>query len=118
MRSDLDNDEWLKNVNISPVSRIGPSWDYGFPNYKAHQKDQYFYIQKSLEDERLFGLDYVLSYNPLDKQLYELIKRDIGYENLLEMQKLDFSLQKSIAAQPDSERDFDIDISLDSPFLR
>ncbi len=115
---DLDKDDWLEKVDITPIPKIAPTWDYSFPNYKAHQTDPYFYIQGSQEEERLVGMDYLLSFEPRDKQLYERVKRDIGYKSLLEMQMLDFSLQKSIAAQTETERDFDIDISLESPFLR
>jgi hypothetical protein len=116
--TDLDKDDWLDNVDITPTYRISATWDYGYPNYKAHQNDQYFYIQAFKEKERLGGLDYILSYDFSSKQMYDWIKENIKYEDLLVMQNQDFSLQSRIAIQPDGERDFDIDISLDSPFLR
>lgn len=116
--SDLDKTDWVDRVNVTPTPMIAPTWDYGFPNYKAHQNDRYYYIQGAREKERLVGLDRILAYDPLRNRVYTWMKQEMGFDQLLEMQKQDFRLQKRIAAQPEAERDFDIDISLDSPFLR
>lgn len=116
--NDLDKADWIDKVDITPTARVVPQWDYGFPNYKAHQDDPYFYIQGWQEVERLTGLDYVLAYSSSCNQGYDWIKQEVGYEQLLKMQELDFGLQKRISLQPENERDFDIDVSLDSPFLR
>ena len=94
--ADLDKVDWLEKVDITPTARVTQSWDYGYPNYKAHQSDPYFYIQESKENERLIGLDYVLAYDPVRKQVYQWMKQEITYNTLLEMQNQDFSLQERI----------------------
>lgn len=113
--------QWARNIldnNSENINQIG----------KDNRRDIFYAglitselisnYEEFQRQDKLTGLDFVLAYDPSHNQVYKWMKQEIGYEKLLEMQKKDFVLQKRIAGQSEDQRGFDIDISLDSPFLR
>ena len=63
-------------------------------------------------------IDMVLSWSGADTKIYKRMKDDIGAEGIAELQRQSGELTKRISQQPKNERDFEMDISLDSPFMR
>jgi hypothetical protein len=59
-----------------------------------------------------------LSWSGAEAQTYQKMKRDIGTEGFLGLQRQNIAVMKLILSQPKAQRDFDVDISFDSPFMR
>lgn len=62
-------------------------------------------------------LDQLFSFNYSEQKAFETIIKEISLDDLFTMQYMYQSLHKRIAFQPENERDYEIDISLNSPFL-
>lgn len=61
--------------------------------------------------------DFLFSWNGSRARAFEGIKQDIPLENLFLLQKRYFELEQKIRRQSPEEREFDIDISFNTPFL-
>lgn len=62
-------------------------------------------------------LDGLLTWNPTQELVFQSTQKDIPLADLLSLQKRYFELYRKISQQPDSEKDYDADISLNTPFL-
>lgn len=113
----LDGNEWAKKVSIGP--------SYGHMLYRqgsiefGTRMDTSLYIVSDNEGiGRLGRFDSFLSWSGANANTYQLMKRDIGTQGILDLQRQNITIMKRVLAQPKSERDIDVDISFDSPFMR
>lgn len=115
--ADLEHDDWLDKVSITPVPRLD-SIAQLYRQYPSQDRDlTYYEVYRSKGLNRLQGLDAFFTRTPVQNQTYLRMRADIGEANLLRLQKQDMALRQRIGLQPESERDFEMDISLESPFL-
>jgi hypothetical protein len=68
--------------------------------------------------ESLGMWEMLLTFSPHKKAVSQWMEREIGETNLLELQDRVQALQNRIRSQPESEQGYEIDISMQSPFLR
>ena len=62
-------------------------------------------------------LDYTFAWNGSEFSAYEKMKQEMPIEKLLQMQQAYYSLYYKINGQPEAERDYDIDVSFNTPLL-
>lgn len=67
------------------------------------------------DDSSMLDQIYVLNNSRLTG--YQMMKRDIRYNNLIKLQKKYFQLYRKISLQPPDQRDYEMDISLRSPLV-
>lgn len=114
----LDTNDWTRiRINKAPHTGSFMPWTiYDFEPDKA--PDFFFDVFEGTPKDYSTGLDKVLAYDWSRAKVYKWMKENIGIEKILELQKEYVSLQSKIARQRDGDRVVEIDISLDSPFLR
>ena len=76
-----------------------------------NQKNRIYEHEEKSELDKLFIL------NVSRKNAYDRMSQEITFEGLLNLQKEYFLLEEKIRQQPDNERAYDMDISLNSPLL-
>ena len=113
----LDGNDWAKKVSIGP--------SYGHMLYRqgsiefGTRMDTSIYIVSDNEGiGRPSRFDSFLSWSGADVNTYQLMKKDIGTQGILALQSQNITIMKRILSQSKSERDIDVDISFDSPFMR
>jgi hypothetical protein len=75
-------------------------------------------IPKEQRSDRQFGfVDQLYVWNRSRWQAYQQMKTEIPISKLIGLQNKFFEKYKKIAAQPDGQKEFDMDISLGSPFF-
>lgn len=84
---------------------------YSYKKVKNNDKDKKIIYNKESYLDRLYV------WNSSKFNAYKNIMKDERYEELLQLQGKYFNLYMRIFSQPPNERDFDMDISLDSPLL-
>lgn len=116
VRSMIESDDWGKTGVLVSRGNRSYSGTYTFSGYDAS-----FY---GLQNEpfpfnrRLSPFDAFLSHNPQDQQLYLKMKTEISIAGILQAIENYWIIRLQIITQPETERMVEIDISLDSPFLR
>lgn len=113
----LDGNEWAKKVSI------GPSFSYMFyttgnMEFGTMMDTSLYVVTDHVGSGRLGRFDSFLSWSGADAGTYELMRDDIGIQGILELQRQNITIMKRIFSQSKSERDIDVDISFDSPFMR
>ncbi len=115
--ADLEHTDWLDKVNITPIPRLDTIAQL-YQQYPHQERDlTYYEVSRSKETERLQGLNAFFARTPAQNKTYHRMREDIGEAKLLTLQKQDMALRQRIGLQPEKERDFEMDISLESPFL-
>lgn len=66
---------------------------------------------------KVTSLDKLFTYNVSSHQAFKNIYQDMPIETLISLQNTYLKLYDRIASQPEKERDYEIDISTDSPLL-
>lgn len=96
-------------------------WGMCYPgNYYGEGTPNTFYTLTSSDlqnkSQRTL-LDNILSWNPTKQNALVRFQKEMPIQTLLDLQQKYFVLYRQISQQPDSEREYDADISLDTPFL-
>jgi hypothetical protein len=96
------------------------------PNYRGYMYnpygdmnlyDNYNYYLKDSSQRQPSWLDHIFRYNWSRVQAYQRFKSEIGLERLKDTEMRFVALYEKIMAQPESEREYETDISFDTPFL-
>lgn len=118
----LDTDSWTEKVWVTKAPTLGMYYPGSTTFYFTQQQYEvpsfFFDVFETRSKDYLIGLDRVLTYDLSRVKTYQWMKANIGVEKILELQNQYISLHNKISDQPDGARNVDIDISLDSPFLR
>lgn len=112
----VEQPDWSDKMRVTPV--YGRGYDWRMIKGSENLRRPYFMIDDSKERGRLTGWDYVLAFDPSMKGVYQWMRQQIGIEKILRIESMDLALQQRIVWGPVADQDFDVDISLDSPFLR
>ncbi|OGD64036.1 hypothetical protein A2160_04600 [Candidatus Beckwithbacteria bacterium RBG_13_42_9] len=111
--------DWQKlkfNLSLISFSRLS------MVNQFADQVDDDNSFYRSGEKEAVYvqnqGLDRIFTWNASRAKAYQSMKMEIDYHQLLSLQRKYWQLYRKISSQPQEERDYETDISFDSPFLQ
>lgn len=95
---------------------VYPYLDTSEPCPVLNELKPYFY-DTSISQPNIDQIDKLLTWNSSEFQAFKKFKSQVNISNLLNNENKALDLYKKIMSQPCSERNFDIDISLESPFL-
>lgn len=90
------------------------------PNYPGDLSFFYFDDNIELPKKRMYaytGLNRLLLTNLSNMKAFNMMKQEIPYKELLQLQKQYFDLSLRIASQPAGQTEYQKDISTDSPLL-
>lgn len=111
----LDGNDWERQIYLYPAHnqmvyrdllRGGGSFDSGL-----------YVISDGNVQKVPTRLDTILQWSMAGSKQYEMIKRDIGVQGILDLQKQNMLLIKRVVEQPADSRGFEVDLSFDSPFV-
>ncbi len=89
----------------------------GVPSFQGNNYGHgTFYIPRQAQNQG-GSLGNLWRFNLSEQRAFERMKSDIPLTNLLQLQKMYFLVFRKIITQPQSERDFEFDISLASPLV-
>ena len=117
-----------KRSDYFRVSRYYPVSFTNLYNSCFDENTKHNYCQRSFYSLRLTDsgnenaagrdmLDVIFGWNRSEARAYEYMKTNIPIAELLKLQKYFFDLYYKIFSQPAGERDIEVDISFNSPFL-
>ncbi len=105
--------ENIFSLTVNPYC-INHSFQYGLCIESFYRFDGRYLLPAQFQ---LNTRDYVFTWNGSNQAAYEKFTKEITVDQLLSLQKHYFELYHKIIMQPKEERDYDIDISFDTPFL-
>lgn len=85
--------------------------------YYIYGEGNYYYPVYYNPVQIVKGLDRVFTWNASRQQGYEFLRDDIGLTKLLALQRQYFLLYDKVVNQPEGEKEYEFDISLNTPFL-
>jgi len=115
-RDMVGGDDWGKTGVVLRDETQNPRGTYMFSGYGGG-----FYGMQNgglFASKRLSKFDRLLSYNARDNQLYREMSEDISISRVLQTIENYWRIRLQIITQPETERMVEVDISLNSPFLR
>ncbi len=113
----LNDKNWAKNVSIG-AGFNQMMFGRGTIQFGSEMDTSLYSISIAPTKGRLSPYDRLVSWRGAEAQTYQKMKRDIGTEGFLELQRQNIAVTKLILSQPKAQREFDVDISFDSPFMR
>jgi hypothetical protein len=106
----MDKDDYRERVGITLVgSRSNVGFGSTFLRDEGVPKEYFGSRNKS---------DMLLNWNYSRYSTYQKLKTEIGFANIFRLQEEFLDLDARVASQPSEEQSYDIDISLESPFLQ
>lgn len=111
-----------KDVNLTEIENRVPLPSQAYTSSTTRPVMSFFIVYDTsynpktprLEKDRL---SFLYQWNYSRQQAYRNMKQDMPYQKLFELQKKYFELNEKIYNQPEGQRDYDFDISFDTPFL-
>lgn len=113
----LNDKNWANNISIG-AGFNQMMFGRGTMQFGSEMDTSLYSIGIAPIRGRLAPYDRLLSWSGAEAQTYQKMKRDIGTEGFLGLQRQNIVVMKLILSQPKAQRDFDVDISFDSPFMR
>lgn len=89
--------------------------------YSDQVPNSFFSIRQpsnKTKTQKRVALDNILMMNFKGNNVYQDVKTTMPIEELLRLQGRYFSLAQRISTQPDTQRDYDADVSFNTPFLK
>jgi hypothetical protein len=115
------------DINLSFPSRYGSLTDFttsvsrcktlGACQRSGSTYPHSFYSLYSYKGEKPNWLDSVFTWNAQDRDAYAQLKEVVSASEFIALQKTCFALHERVSLQPDGERSYQRDISLESPLL-
>ncbi len=97
--------------------------DYGSnEEIRTYNESRQIYLTPEDSVKNYFGaktkLDRILIWNYARYHAYQQLRTEIGFADIARLQDQSLSLDQRISTQPNNEQGYDVDISLQSPFLQ
>lgn len=106
----MDQEDWREKVEI------------GNNRHQSNRGYGQAYLKPESLPKEYFGttgrLDRIFNWNYTRYRAYQQLKTEIGFANIARLQDEFLSLDRKVSSQPSEERSYEIDISLQSPFLQ
>jgi hypothetical protein len=116
-KNNLGQEDWLQTVSVNP-SYTHRTY-HTFSSLIEQRADMSFYsINVGIPSGKLDATDSLFSWSGSGAKTFASMRRDIGTQGILDLQKKVYEQILQISKQPKNEQDFEFDISLNSPFMR
>ncbi len=120
LQRELENSDYYKKVDVSYQYRA-----YRYPWLLLKSSPQmdsddlgYFMVNQGEEKEMIMGWNRMLAWNPHEFRIYQTLRDQKMIDVVLRGEVRAMTTMQRIGLQHENERGFEVDISLDSPFLR
>lgn len=103
-----------------PYTNLFSNATFNFPSlYSVEPKptSQQWFSEGGRQEKKRKRLSRLFNYNIADKNAFEKMQKEMPIEKLLEVYRQYLKLHEKIMQQVSTEREFDMDISLQSPLL-
>jgi len=89
------------------------NYNFTFSFIQITDPNNQFFIKK----DELDNMDKIFTWNFAEKAAFKQMKKDMPIQNLVNLQRNYFDLYRRISTQVNGERDYEVDVSLNSPLL-